>query len=231
MNTERVVLKKRLDELVNVGLFFQKISGIDVNEIPEQYVDDVTDAQEILKKYAEIAIVYKVCDIKSRGENEVILEGDLNLSGQMPPKILKDSTQLVTCLITLQGFTEAAQQSEDIMIEYFLDSWGSAYVECAQAWLGKHIKEELKKAGFKRTHLWSPGQHRFDLINQRTLFDILKPEDVGCTLNESCLMIPVKSGSGIWGIIDKDVENVLLPCDFCSFGATCPASKRGCAEL
>lgn len=231
MNTDRIVIKKKLNEFPNAGTFFQKISGIDVNHIPEQYGDDVTDAQNMLKEHAEIVIIYKVCEIEAIEENEVILEDGKKLSGQMPPMILKDSKQLVSCVISLQGFTEASEQSDDIMIEYFMDSWGSAYVECAQAWLGKHVKEELAKEGLKRTHLWSPGQHRFELTNQRTLFDILRPEEEGCTLTESYMMVPVKSGSGIWGVIDESIENVLLPCDFCALGATCPSSKRGCAEL
>ena len=231
MNTDRFIIRKKLNELVDAAPFFQKITGIDVNHIPEQYGDDVTNAQKLLEEYAEIVIIYKTSGIESVSENEVILEDGMKLSGQMPPMILKESKKLISCVITLQGFTEASEQNEDIMIEYFMDSWGSAYVECAQAWLGKYIKEELEKEGLKRTHLWSPGQHRFELVNQRTLFDILKPEEVGCTLTESYMMVPVKSGSGIWGIVDKEIEKLLLPCDFCSFGATCPSSKRGCAEL
>ncbi len=231
MNTDRVILRKKLDELVDVAPFFEKISGIDVNHIPEKYGDDVLTAKKILTEEAEIAIIYKVSDIESMTEDEVTLKENITLSGKMPPKILADSKQLVSCVITLCGFTKAAAKTDDIMIEYFLDSWGSAYVECAQAWLGKYIKEELAKEGLSRTHLWSPGQHRFDLHNQRALFDLLKPEEVGCTLTKNYMMVPVKSGSGIWGIVDQGVKNMLLPCDFCSYGATCPASKRGCAEI
>ena len=231
MEKDRMILRKRLDELVDVAPFFKKISGIDVNDIPEKYGDDVTDAQKLLLEECEMAIVYKVSDIKSIEEAAVVLTDGVKLTGEMPPKILNDSKQLISCLITLRKFTEVAEKADDIMIQYFLDAWGSAYVECAQAWLGKYIKEELEKKGLSRTHLWSPGQHRFDLQNQGAIFELLKPEEVGCTLTKNYLMVPVKSGSGIWGIVDKNIKNILLPCDFCSFGTTCPSSKRGCAEL
>ena len=231
MDRDRIILRKKLDELVDVAPFFKKLSGIDVDNVPEKYGNDVLDAQKMLLDGAEIAMIYKVSDIVSVGESEVCLADGVKLSGKMPPKILADSNQLVSCVITLCGFTEVAEKNDDMMIEYFLDAWGSAYVECAQAWLGKYLKEELAKEGFSRTHLWSPGQHRFELHNQRALFDLLKPEEVGCTLTKNYMMVPVKSGSGIWGIVDKDVKSVLLPCDFCSYGATCPASKRGCAEI
>lgn len=231
MHTDRILFKKKLTELVEVAPFFKKISGIDITNIPEKYGDDVLDAQKILCEHAEIAILYKCNNILSMTKTEVVLEDGIKYTGKMPPRILKDSKQVITCVITLCGFTELLSQNYDMMIEYFLDAWGSSYVECAQAWLGKHLKEELAKEGLCRTHLWSPGQHQFELQNQKTVFAILNPEDVGCTLTKNLMMVPVKSGSGIWGIIENGVENVLLPCDFCSFSSTCPASKKGCAEI
>ncbi len=231
MKKDRVILRKKLDELVDVAPFFEKISGIDVDNIPEKYGDDVIDAQKLLIEEAEIAMIYQLSDIASIGENEVVLDCGLKYSGEMPPRILADSKQVVSCLITLCGFTEVAAKNDDMMIEYFLDSWGSAYVECAQAWLGKHLKDELGKEGLSKTHLWSPGQHRFELHNQKALFELLKPEEVGCTLTKNYMLVPIKSGSGIWGVVEEGVKNLLLPCDFCSFGKTCPASKRGCAEI
>ena len=231
MTTDRIILRKKLDELVDVAPFFKKLTRIDVNNVPKRYGDDVTDAQKMLVEGAEIVIVYKICDIESVGDDEVVLKDDVKLTGEMPPKILADSKRLISCLITLQGFTEVADKTDDMMIGYFLDAWGSVYVESAQAWLGKYLKEELAKEGLKRTHLWSPGQHNFDLENQTALFEVLKPEEVGCVLTKNYMMKPVKSASGIWGIVDKDIKSVLLPCNFCPFGAKCPSSKVGCAEV
>lgn len=228
MNTDKVILRKKLDELVDVASCFKKLSGIDVNNVPEKYGDDVTDAQKIILESAEIVMIYKVSDIESVGDTEVILAEGVKFTGEMPPKILADSKQVISCLITLHRYEEAVAKSDNMMIQYFLDAWGSSYVECAQAWLGRYLKDELAKEGFSKTHMWSPGQHHFELQNQRTIFDLLKPEEVGCTLTKNYMMIPVKSGSGIWGIVDKDVNSVLLPCDFCSFGMICPVSKRGC---
>ena len=118
----------------------------------------------------------------------------------------------------------------DVTEQYFLDAWGSTYVESAQAWLANYLQCELESVGKKRTYMWSPGQHKFDLSNQKVVFDILQPEEEGCTLNESYMMSPVKTGSGIWGVLDMDVEDLLLPCDYCELAEKCPSAKTGCAE-
>ena len=232
MKTEKITLKLELQLLESmVNQHFKNLSGIDAEAVPEKYGDTVVRAKETIRDNLNIVILYKCDNIKSMSDDEVVLENGLKYSGKMPVKILKDAAQVVTCVITLQGFQELAQKEEDFLVQYFMDTWGSAYVESAQAYLGKKVLEDLKTEGKSRTHLWSPGQYGFELKNQKTIFELLNPEEVGCTLTKKFMMVPVKSGSGIWGVIEPDVKDLLLPCDFCQFGSKCPASKRGCAQL
>lgn len=231
MKTERIVLRKELELFEDVNDYFQKLSGIDMADIPEKYGSVVEDAQKKAVENLSIGIVYQCEDIRAVEKEKVVLECGENYTGDMPGRILKDSKQVINFVISLCGYSEVAEKTEDIMEQYFLDTWGSAYVEAAQGWLGRHVLEQLREEGMSRTHLWSPGQHQFELSNQKALFRMLKPEDIGCSLTGNLMMVPVKSASGIIGIVSKDVKNLLLPCDFCPHGATCPASKRGCAEI
>lgn len=231
MKTERIVLQKNPDFFKDVNDYFQKLSGIDLTNIPEKYGSSVEDAQKKIVENLKIGIVYQYDNIESVEKDEVVLACGERYTGDMPCRILKDSRQVVSFVISLYGYNEMVDKTEDIMEQYFLDTLGSAYVEAAQGWLGRHILEQLRGEGLSRTHLWSPGQHQFALSNQKTLFCILRPEDIGCSLTENLMMNPVKSASGIMGVISKDIKNLLLPCDFCPHGSTCPASKRGCAEI
>jgi len=214
-----------------VNQYFKNLSGIDVTAVPEKYGDTVIQAKSVVQDNLNIYIIYKCEDIKEIAADEVVLENGLVFSGKMPATILKDATQVVTCVITLAGFQALIEKEPDFLVQYFMDTWGSAYVESAQAYLGKKVLDELREEGKSRTHLWSPGQYGFELKNQKTIFELLNPEEVGCTLTKKMMMVPVKSGSGIMGVISPDVKDLLLPCDFCSLGAKCPSSKRGCAQL
>ena len=231
MKTERIVLRKRLDFFEDVNDYFKRLSGNDMADIPAKYGSSVEDARDQAMENLEIGMVYQCDNIETAGETEVVLECRERFTGDMPGRILKDAGQVVSFVVSLCGYGELAEQTEDIMEQYFLDTWGSAYVEAAQGWLGRNVLAGLKEEGMSRTHLWSPGQHQFALSNQKALFRILKPEDIGCRLTGNLMMVPVKSASGIMGIVPEDVKDLLLPCDFCPYGAACPASKRGCAEL
>ena len=230
--TEKNVLEldlKLLEPMVNH--YFRKLTGIDAAAVPEKYGDGVTQAKNSIQDNLSILILYRYDNIKEMSSEEVVLENGLIYGGEMPAKILKDAGQVITCVITLNGFQELVEKEEDFLAQYFMDTWGSAYVEAAQEYFGKKIKEELKQKNMSRTHMWSPGQYGFELQNHRTIFELLNPEEVGCTLTKTLMMKPVKSGSGIMGVISPDVKDLLLPCDFCSFGGNCPSSKRGCAQL
>lgn len=218
-----------LDSVVDQN--FKKLSGIDVDAVPEKYGDTVIQAKNAIRNNLNMYIIYKCDNIKEISSEEVVLENDMRYKGKMPARILKDSDQVISSVITLIGYQELVDDEEDFLVQYFMDTWGSAYVESAQAYLGKKLLEDLKKEGKSRTHLWSPGQYGFELQNQKIIFGLLHPEEVGCTLTKSLMMTPVKSGSGIMGVRNPEVKELLIPCDFCPRGADCPTSKRGCAQL
>lgn len=231
MKKEREVIKKHCNELTDAPVFFEKHAGFRPEEAPAKYGDGVEAARKAISENLEVVILFNCENIKEVGDDKVTLESGYTYVGDMPPRILKDSVRVINYIITLSGFDKLKNSMTDMMAQYFMDAWGTAFVEAAQDWFGDYVKLEVSKEGMKRTHLWSPGQHNFGLSNQRTLFGILTPEDAGCSLTRTLMMVPVKSVSGIIGITSPDVKKHLLPCDFCKLAATCPASKRGCAEL
>ena len=231
MKREREIIRKKAAELTNAAEFFEKHAGFHPDDAPAKYGGGVQAAWKAINDQLEVAILFDCEEIKEICENEVVLVSGISFTGEMPPRILKDSDSVFSYVITLCGFEELKNTMTDIMALYFMDAWGTAFAEAGQAWLGKYVKSLLEEEGLTRTHLWSPGQHEFSLANQRSLFSILKPEEVGCTLTKTLMMVPVKSVSGIMGGTSPEVKDHLLPCDFCKLGATCPASKRGCAEL
>lgn len=230
MYTEKRVIRKHPKELFMFDTFFKKLTGIELEDIPEEYLYYVLKTQDKIKKNTEIVIIYKCENISEITDGAVVLENGLKYTGDMLPDIFKDSTQIVTCLITLKGYEAIKEEISNVTEQYFLDAWGSTYVESAQAWLANYLQCELEIDGKRRTYLWSPGQYKFDLSNQKTVFDILKPEEEGCTLNESHMISPVKTGTGIWGVLDMNVKDLLLPCDYCELAEKCPSVKHGCAE-
>lgn len=221
-----------LSELDKVNVFFKRLSGINPDDVPAKYGTQVDDARKLLIENCTARAVYMRLDIEEIADDYVIIKAgssSYTLRGKMPAKVLSDASGLFAFIVTLDGYDKTC--ASDIMIEYFMDTWGSAYTEALQSHIASEIGNKLNLEGMIRTHLWCPGQYTFELSNQSVLFEILKPESINCRLSDRLMMIPVKSASGIMGIVSKGTTDMLKPCDFCKFKSNCPASDHGCAVM
>lgn len=78
-----------------------------------------------------------------------------------------------------------------------LDAVASAAVEKAIAITEAHFNERCKAGTSEHTLLYSPGYCGWHISAQQDLFQLLKPREIGITLNASYLMSPLKSASGV----------------------------------
>lgn len=72
---------------------------------------------------------------------------------------------------------------------------------------------------------YSPGYCGWHVSGQRRLFAALRPEGIGITLGESCLMQPLKSVSGVLIAGQKEIHQFMDSYPFCDECGT-----RGCRE-
>ena len=229
MNCERQILRMPLDAcpMDEVSLRMKKHAGIDLAAIPAKYGDSVDKAKAYMADKISIAAVYQIFKIDSIGEDSVTLENGTRFTGGMVPRICKGAEYVACFVATLPSFNDIRDTMGDIMEDYFLDVWGTVYAECGTAMVERSLKEQLLSSGYRSASAWNPGQHRFELCNQRPLFELLKPEEIGCVLDKHMRMIPFKSTSGIIPILKQEIpeEQDLIPCDFCDKKLTCPASR------
>ena len=229
MNCERQILKMPLDAcpMDEVSLRMKKHAGIDLAAIPAKYGDSVDKAKAYMADKISIAAVYQIFKISSADEEGVTLENGARFTGGMVPRICTGAEYIACFVATLPAFNDIRDTMGDIMEDYFLDVWGTVYAECGTAMVEASLKDSLAGSGYRSASAWNPGQHRFELCNQRPLFALLNPEEIGCVLDRHMRMIPFKSTSGIIPILREELpsEQDLIPCDFCDKKLTCPASR------
>ena len=92
-------------------------------------------------------------------------------------------------------------QQQDFALAYTLDAIASVAADDAADLLERHYAESLRADGWNTADgdvlRYSPGYCGWDVTGQRKLFAHLRPERIGLTLTESCLMQPLKSVSGV----------------------------------
>lgn len=104
----------------------------------------------------------------------------------------------------------------DVLQTYVSDCIGSQIVESATDYMETVLQQELDPRGFKRTNRFSPGYCGWHVKEQPSFFSLFQePEPCGIHLTDSCLMMPVKSVSGIIGI-GPDVRYLQYSCNICT---------------
>ena len=82
-----------------------------------------------------------------------------------------------------------------------------------------------------RVLAYSPGYCGWHVTGQRELFESLKPEEIGVTLNASCLMQPLKSVSGVLVVGPARIHRFGPDYPFCAECVEKPCRARIAAVL
>lgn len=166
-----------------------------------------------LKDSREIIGGYRILDY-----GDVTLQPGRRISGYMAGAS-EIALFICTAGAAFTDLSHAYQQNGDFLEAFVVESIGSATVENAMDKVQRCLEEEMSREGKKITNRYSPGYCEWPLSGQRDLFAYIGDHPTGITLNESCLMQPIKSVSGIIGIGDT-VKKRPYGCEICN-SATC----------
>jgi hypothetical protein len=163
--------------------------------------------------------VYEIYDIAGWEGRSVRLDGT-TLSGAVLKKVLSGSDRAVVFVNTLGTGVEdevgRLSSDGDMFTSVILDTMGSiALGMLFSDFTTKILSHEANAQNYALTQPFGPGECRWDITEQRTLFTLVDADAVGVTLTDSCLMIPKKSRSGIMGLGPADSISREAPCDLC----------------
>lgn len=94
---------------------------------------------------------------------------------------------------------------------------------CASAYLESRADSYEQGLADERTYRFCPGYGGSSVTDLKYVFNLVKPEKIGVTLNESCFMLPSKSMAGIIGVGKRAVKS----CDGCVNKDNCNYLKEG----
>ena len=118
-------------------------------------------------------------------------------------------------------------RTNDFALGCMLDSAASTATEKMTAVLESRFHQVLSRKGQTSPATgvlaYSPGYCGWHISGQKALFEVLRPERIGISLNESFLMQPLKSVSGVMMAGPREMHDVPDSYPFCS---RCEA--RGC---
>jgi hypothetical protein len=108
----------------------------------------------------------------------------------------------------------------DFALGYTLDAMASVAADAAACLAERRYAQSLRDRGWATPDgavlRYSPGYCGWDITGQRRLFAALRPEPIGLTLTDSCLMQPLKSVSGVLIAGPRTIHRFPPTYDFCA---------------
>jgi len=172
----------------------------------EQLKSMVAEAQAAGRPKA----LYREAFIDSKGDDHVVIDGIRFTSRVMRinlGEVYRVFAYVATCGVELE---EWSQKYKDILASYYADVIKVTVLRMTFRRLNDRL---IESCGIKRLSRMNPGSlPDWPLSEQKQLFALLGegPQSLGIRLTDSCLMLPLKSVSGIWFPSEAAYENCQL---------------------
>ncbi|MGN0659678.1 MAG: hypothetical protein ACI4LA_08725 [Emergencia sp.] len=227
MKMEPVTRRMSLNEFrwEEAERYFRAYTGVCPADVPEKFADYVIPMRDVIREQGEVILKYGCSDVTGRETDAVILEEGQALTGRMIGKAYRDAEKVILFTASVINIDELLSAHRDMMESFFLEYWAVSVLSVCREWLIGELEQRLSGTGLKQTSVWSPGQSRFELCNQKPLFALLKPESAGISLDRNMRMLPLKSISGTIGLVPENSEISMISCDYCEHARICPGYK------
>jgi hypothetical protein len=209
-----------------------KSQGIPINAANKRAIGI---AEEALKIYGELLQPKGILlEISKADFGHVYYGKGFNDSDAPVKTIYEKSNHLALFLITIgEAVCEEISRLfaiHDYAIGSMLDTAASEGAEMAAQFVEGYFRRDLTVTRKFNSHdavlRFSPGYCGWHISGQGKLFEYLKPEDIGVSLNESFLMQPLKSISGVIICGEKDIFDFRDDFIFCSDCTTHECRER-----
>jgi hypothetical protein len=164
--------------------------------------------------------VYKISYIDRKLENAVDIDG-VRFTSRVLRKNLEEVERVFPYVVTIGNkLKEKAGESKDLIKEFYFDIIGNIALSATRKFLGKQLQSRY---GLDGMSFMSPGSLAdWPIEEQKPLFSLFGEEEtpIGVKLNQSLLMLPAKSISGIY----FPTEVSFFSCQLCPRDK-CPGRK------
>lgn len=184
--------------------------------IPEEPVRSLID--ELFIQACEVVkprFYYRITDGRL-DEDRIVCNGEVLHVDRTIATLLKNSERFIlfaaTAGMEYQEVHNQLANSDDALSLFIWDSLGSCIAEATGDLMEKSVEAEL--SGIPHTNRFSPGYCGWHVSEQKRLFSLMPPGVCGIQLNDSALMYPIKSISGVIGS-GQFVDTRKYGCQFC----------------
>jgi hypothetical protein len=200
--------------------------------IPDRLRSLVTAASELYESLADPSGIWMEL---SSSDFEAVYRGEVRNAPRTPlAGIFPRAEHLALFAVTLGSeISHKIRQlfaANEPALAYVLDTIASERADTAAMLAAGNYLDSLRNEGLADPLScvlpYSPGYCGWDITAQRKLFQCLRPEQIGITLNASYLMDPLKSVSGVLVAGPPEIHDFDNDFDFCESCVTQECRQR-----
>ncbi len=182
--------------------------------------DAVKELAQSAQAYMKPQALYRVCYIDEKNSPSITIQG-IQFTSKILVKNLMELERVFPYVVTIgKEFAEYLDAESDMLKNFYLDVIANVVLGTARRYLEKYLQ---KRYGLTGMSFMSPGSLAdWPVDQQRPLFALFGNGEtpIGVSLNDSCLMLPAKSVSGIYFPTEVHFSN----CQLCD-REKCPGRK------
>ena len=197
-----------------------ELLGYNADTVPEPVMETVGSIIEQLPTKVRLQSGYKIFNprkVNLQGEYFTIDNRTFSC-GKIIYSSLKNSDTIAFLVSSIgediENWSKHFMYNEEMLKGYLIDKIASELVEQLADKTQLLLEDELKELELKATNLYSPGYCGWSVADQQNLFSLLPSKFCGVTVNDTSMMIPIKSVSAVIGV-GKSVEKKNYECSIC----------------
>jgi hypothetical protein len=195
---------------LNLG-YGGNVPDIQILDMLEQMIDEIT-------VFCQPSVGYCICEGSMPDNKHLIINNQQIKVGQVITGYFQNCTHFATFIVTagieFDAYYHQFKVDGDMFSEFLAYSVGTEIAEASVRFVSGKIALEAANLNMGCTHSYSPGYCSWNVREQESLFRILPEKPCGVELNESNLMYPEKSVSGIIGL-GVNVTPAAHSCEIC----------------
>jgi len=208
------------DWVKNELLAKERIGAAKGSSSSEEIVRSLDSSIEYARAEVEPCVIYEVKNISVSLPSSIEIDGRFVITSANLASSLKASKEAIFFLATIGPSLEKKATSSmhegDPLNGYLLDRIGSMAVESLAEKFESKTRQKYARENKSVSMRFSPGYCDWKIEDQFILDKILDFSRAGVSLNQSCMMVPKKSISGIIGIGNESAyREIKTPCSVC----------------
>ncbi len=171
-----------------------------------------------ISAFARPRFTYRLLDVEGTDKSGITVAGTRFRTGSVIAPYFADAPQIAVFIATtgveFDEWLHGHKNGGDILDEFVADAIGSAFAEGVVEAAVADLSASQGALGNAVSNSYSPGYCGWNVTTQRDLFAFFKEAPCGVTLNDSCLMSPIKSVSGFVAVGPAVVKHP-YGCEIC----------------